>query len=521
MTVRALLPDSPQPDEPARVQPSAADAFARAVDAVGGIFEQAQRAENAYAAGAGSLRDAVYERVRADVVLSVAVAAAQRTAQAVQSVLSMQDLTPVTPSAMLARWTTVAPRTRTAAAALAAIALGVLLVASFARPAQTTLFATPLQPEQLQEVEERLAAWNVAFAPRQDNVEVASRERNALLLRLSLAGVPHAHLTGEGEALAAVGALTPQSVIDAQAVEGLEGDIAASLRDVAGVADARVIIAPARSGEFTDERGSLTTASVRLRLASGVRLAGATVDGVRAFVAAAVAGLAPSRVTILDDRGVALGDAANAAASDAGDLQSALQSALDSAFGAGVTIVRVNDERSRTSTAVFVDTAHAGDLLAVRDLAAATVGFDATRGDVLAVQAVDFARMPSARKDIWWLLYGSIVPLLPTIACIAGALAALRAGSPAIAAAIRTIGERARVAETTKNASGMSPARVRALLEAEPPHAAAAIISALPAATAAAVLELYPPHEREAIVKRMHRDTPRLIPDPMELLRDA
>lgn len=91
MTVRALVPDAPRPDvTPYASASNGADRFARAVDAVGAIFEQAQRAEDAFAGGAGSLRDAVYDRVRADVVLSVAVAAAQRAAQAISTVLSMQ-----------------------------------------------------------------------------------------------------------------------------------------------------------------------------------------------------------------------------------------------------------------------------------------------------------------------------------------------------------------------------------------------------------------------------------------------
>jgi flagellar motor switch protein FliG len=66
--------------------------------------------------------------------------------------------------------------------------------------------------------------------------------------------------------------------------------------------------------------------------------------------------------------------------------------------------------------------------------------------------------------------------------------------------------------------TGYAPARVRGALAGEPPHAAAAIISALPAATAAAVLELYPPHEREAIVKRMQRTHSAVVPSADELL---
>jgi flagellar hook-basal body complex protein FliE len=50
----------------------------------------AQSAEDAFARGAGSLQDAVYERARADVALAVATAAAQRGAQAIQSILNMQ-----------------------------------------------------------------------------------------------------------------------------------------------------------------------------------------------------------------------------------------------------------------------------------------------------------------------------------------------------------------------------------------------------------------------------------------------
>ncbi|MDP9111044.1 MAG: hypothetical protein M3M96_05390, partial [Candidatus Eremiobacteraeota bacterium] len=68
---------------------------------------------------------------------------------------------------------------------------------------------------------------------------------------------------------------------------------------------------------------------------------------------------------------------------------------------------------------------------------------------------------------------------------------------------------RARTAVT-----GLAPARVHGALRNEPPHAAAAIISALPAATAAAVLELYPAHERTAIIHRMSRPQSPLIPDP-------
>ena len=316
-------------------------------------------------------------------------------------------------------------------------------------PRAVALFATALHPEQLGEVEERLASWNVAFAPLAETSSSPPRRRNDLLLRLSLAGVPHAHVQTSGEALAGVGVLTPQAVIDAQTRAGLAGDIEAGLRGIEGVDDARVIVAPAKSAEFADDSSREASASVRVRLRTGSRLSREAVAGIRAFVAAGVVGLTPERVTILDDRGVALEDAD--AGADAGDLQGSLQSALDAAFGEGATVVRVHAEYSRDrnserdvrrtpldgvaiahaghvesfddggkryrrrdetedrgsetrelvsesrggairrlSTAVFLDVARGLDAGKVRDLAGATVGYDAARGDSLVVQAVDF-----------------------------------------------------------------------------------------------------------------------------------
>jgi flagellar M-ring protein FliF len=466
---------------------------------------------------------------------------------------------------------------------LAVVVLGLLaafaLVAAIVgHPDRAPLFASPLHAEQLTEVQEQLAAWSVPFSPSSDNVIVDASRRNGLLLRLSLAGIPHAHVETTGEALANVGVLTPQAVIDAQTRSGLAGDIEVALRSVDGVDDARVIVAPAQSAEFADQSARPATASVRLQLHPGVTLSRDAVDGIRHFVAASVAGLDPADVTLLDDRGVALGDNA-AAQDDPGTLELSLQSALDAALGAGVAIVRVHAEYSnaiseerdtrrapiggdpigrtsasesydgggkkyaknevrddrgsdtresvthadsgalaRISTAVFVDADRGADLVKVRELAAATVGYDQHRGDELTVQAVAFHRALQQKRDGWFLLYGAIVPLLPTIAIVAGLLLFGRSLLPNVHALAKGALERDGIARTSRTIAGYAPARVRGALAGEPPHAAAAIISALPAATAAAVLELYPPHEREAIVERMQRAHGAVIPSADELL---
>lgn len=469
-------------------------------------------------------------------------------------------------------------RARAAAAAVAfAISLFATIAGIVTHAPRAALFATPLHPEQLAEVEERLAGWNVDFTPTADNVVVAVRRRNDLLLRLSLAGVPHPHVPDSGEALSNVGVLTPQTVIDAQARAGLAGDIEAGLRGIDGLDDVRVIVTPAKAAEFADEDQREPSASVRVRLREGSQMSHEAVAGIRAFVAAGVPGLQPSHVTIVDDRGVALDDRASGA--DASELQRSLQSALDAAFGDGAAVVRVHAEyrnertaerdvrrsqlggaisraarsdafddggkryrhndaseergsetrewssRStggdvkRLSTAVFVDSARGLDVAKVRDLAAATVGYDPTRGDALAVAAVDFHRIAAIRKDAWWLLYGAIVPLLPAIVGAIALVVAARAGIPPVVGLLQSLAERAALRRTAAGVSQLPPSRVRSALAHEPPHAAAAIISALPAATAAAVLEMYPPHERDAIVRRMQRPHSPLLHDAEELLR--
>lgn len=481
---------------------------------------------------------------------------------------------------LLARWNALS-RVARAVAGTTAIAAIVFLsaVTILTHPPRVPLFAAALHPEQLIEVEERLASWNVSFTPTADNVIVDAGRRNDLLLRLSLADVPHPHLSSTGEALASIGALTPQTVIEAQTRAGLAGDIEAGLRGIEDVDDARVIVAPAKAPEFADETVHDASASVRLRLRNGAHLSREAIDGIRRFVAASVPELQPDHVTILDDRGIALGEV-SAPNGDAGELQASLQSALDAAFGDGVTIVRVRAEyaaerssekdvrrsplgaaaiagtrRSETfdgsgkryrrleeaqdrgsethelmseiqagglkrlSTAVFVDENRSLDLAKVRELAAATVGYDPRRGDVLAVESLDFHNTPPQRKDAWWLLYGAIMSLAPAVILTVGMIVCVRLAMPSLSGLVHSLLERAALDRASKAASGIAPARVRSMLEQEPPHAAAAIISALPAATATAVLELYPPHEREAIVRRMQRSHFPLLDDAQELLR--
>ncbi|MGH7716118.1 MAG: flagellar M-ring protein FliF C-terminal domain-containing protein, partial [Vulcanimicrobiaceae bacterium] len=346
---------------------------------------------------------------------------------------------------LIERWHALELRFRVAiGAALLTIVAVAAVMLLLGRDTRTALFANSLAPDQLAEVDAQLSAWSVAFVPSHDNVRVDGRQRSSLLARLALAGVPHAHVAGTAETLSSVGTLTPQVILDAQARAGLEGDLEKGLRGLGGIADVRVIIAPARSGVFADEAPTPASASVRLSAEPGQTLTRATLDAVRAFVASGVAGLDPVHVTVVDDRGAYDGRQRN----DGSDRELALQSALDAAFGPGTTIVRVRVEHNeatteshdvertpgdhgaiarhdlnerfsgekksysrvqttedrgstlheartslapgtlaRISIAVIVDARRSLDVARIREVAAAAAGYDPKRGDTLSVEA--------------------------------------------------------------------------------------------------------------------------------------
>ncbi len=90
-----IAPVSPieQPDQPQggfSGSGDSASAFARAVDAAGTVFDNADRAESAFTKGTGGLQEMVIERARADATLSIATTAVSRTAQAISTVMGMQ-----------------------------------------------------------------------------------------------------------------------------------------------------------------------------------------------------------------------------------------------------------------------------------------------------------------------------------------------------------------------------------------------------------------------------------------------
>ena len=450
--------------------------------------------------------------------------------------------------------------------------LGVFIIAIFAgifffRDNRLPLFAKPLTADQVAEVDEELATWQVPFSATADNIVVDRAQRNDLLLRLSMVGVPHDPLLGSADALAKVGAMTPQSVLDIQTRDALGGDIAMALRGVDGIADARVIIAPAKQAFFADDESQDASASVRVMMETGRTLNNQAVQGIRRFVANSVSGLSVEHVAVIDERGMALGegDMAGTAGSVEKDIQTTVQSALDNTIGAGVALVRVHaeinktskqeyeyrdaplagaaisktytDERlagkdraysklhaneshgsqgvatrsviapggiERLSVAVMVDDALTDQIPQIRELVAAAAGINPNRGDVLTVAPLVFHH-PVAPILTHQQSIQLLARILPGMVIGLTIVGILLVIMQPIMVYLRRNANREILSQTRSIESGVDAGAIWRTIHGEPAHVAAAVISQLPTSTAVAVLDMYPEHERREITERLSR----------------
>ncbi len=239
-------------------------------------------------------------------------------------------------------------RRRAPVAALAAAVAALVIAAAVLvhATADVALFDSPLHSDQIVEVAGALTLWGEPHnsAPGGDQIFVPSARREAVLLRLTLAGLPHAHVATSADELAApYNALAPSALVDDRRRIGIEGDLVAALRRITGVADASVFITPPSADISSLGEPAQASAAVQIVARPGASFSSAAVDGIRSLVAAAAPGLSPDRVAVTDDDGVLLKDApqTDRAVARESRLQSSVQTALDAVFGAGAAVVRV------------------------------------------------------------------------------------------------------------------------------------------------------------------------------------
>lgn len=240
-------------------------------------------------------------------------------------------------------------RRRTATIATVSIVAAAALAATLiARTSgDVALFDAPLHVSQAHEIESALTLWNEPYSsdPAGTQVFVPVARRRDVLLRLTLAGLPRPYVPTTADLLTEpVSALAPRSLIDDRRRIGIAGDLTQTLRHIAGVADANVMLTPESDDPFALGTAAPPSAAVQLVLQPDVRLEPRTVDGIRRLVAAAGVGLTPDRVTVTDSDGALLEGSVAPDPSVAREtrLQLSVQSALDAVLGPGASVVRVH-----------------------------------------------------------------------------------------------------------------------------------------------------------------------------------
>jgi flagellar biosynthesis/type III secretory pathway M-ring protein FliF/YscJ len=466
-------------------------------------------------------------------------------------------LPPTVPDAVRSAMRWIAPRKLPVGGGAALIILLVAFgVAAPKLNPQTALFGAPLHPSQAMEVERSLLVWNEPFTTDAQHAQifVSASRRQAILLRLTLAGLPHAYVPTTADVLAEQpNAFAPPSFFDDRRRAGIEGDLVAGLRRMAGVADATVVIAPAADDPLAGgENQSPASASVELLLQPQVSLTQEQINGVKHFVAASYPGLSADRVVVVDEGGTEAAPlAASSAIREQALLQSSIQSALDAVYGAGSTVVRVSMRRAgeertsqrtlvtphgvleadrgsesgtesgkrfrkehtqtryaydttvetrsahadaldRLSVAVFIDSEKVSPEQAqqVAQVVRAAAGADLQKDQVV-VAAVPFNAQP----------HGGTVDDRRSLRALAPAGAIVAA----LVACWSAIGARRTARPTLEDRAA---AELQASLRNEMPQTAAYVLGGLPLGMRERVLRAYAPEQREQIVGWMHARTP-------------
>lgn len=465
---------------------------------------------------------------------------------------------------MLARWSEASPLAVRACAAwirerklpAAIVCAGCLLALGgiawqLRGAAQSPLFSVPLHPAQTEEVERALSVWNESFSsgPKAEIFVSAARRRD-ILLRLTLAGLPHGYVPTSADVLAdAPSLLLSPAAMDDRRRAGIQGDLTAGLRQIDGIADAMVVIAPISANPLDDGSArSEPSASVQLLLQPGAQLTSLQVAGIARFVAAGYPGLAPQRVAIVDGSGrlQAAQNVKESGVSRELRLQNSIQTALDAVLGAGAAVVRVTiranggasstqatriyphgflesetgsesgrekersfqkeravrryaydtiierrssppDAGARIAVAVFLDAARVGAVepQTISELVHAAAGADASRGDQVVVRTLPFTLVTMPAAPP--PRGGGLQRVLLGVAL--GFVAALAACGPlAKRWRRRALGQEAQAA-----------AAMRATLEHELPQTAAYVLRAFPQRVREHVLQSCAPEYRSRI----------------------
>jgi flagellar M-ring protein FliF len=241
---------------------------------------------------------------------------------------------------------------------------GVTLLACFAylvmravEPPYTLLYGG-LELDDSAQIVSRLEAMRVPFRLQGDGSAILVPGDQALRLRMTLSedNLPRSGTVGNEifDQTSALG--TTEFLANVNLRRALEGELARTIASLADVRSARVHLVLPRHELFRRDQIE-ASASITLRMQGGRRLSRRQVQAVEHLVAAAVPGLVPERIAIVDDQGTLLargddGPAGAALPSQADEfreayearLKQAIEQLLERSLGPGRVEAQVNAE---------------------------------------------------------------------------------------------------------------------------------------------------------------------------------
>jgi flagellar M-ring protein FliF len=189
---------------------------------------------------------------------------------------------------------------------VALIAFVIFLLLRLGTPEMAVLYAD-LDAGDASKITARLDQLGVPYRLRNDGAEILVPTDSVPKTRITLAGegLPSGGSLGYEIFDKSQGLATSSFVQSINQVRALEGELSRTLKGIDGVRDARVHLVLPQRELFSRDRPE-ATASIMLRMNGPKRLERPEVTAVQHLVAAAVPGLKPERISIVDEHGTLL-----------------------------------------------------------------------------------------------------------------------------------------------------------------------------------------------------------------------
>lgn len=188
--------------------------------------------------------------------------------------------------------------------AVALIAFLFFLTSRLASPSMQLLYSG-LEPGDSREVVNYLSQSGARFELRGQNgseIYVSGDQINSLRMSLAQQGLPTEGSMGYEIFDKSDGFGTTNFVLNINQLRALEGELARTVSSIRGVRSARVHLVMPRRELFSRERME-PSASIALRMQGAQRLDREQIKAIQYLVGAAVPGLTPTKVSIIDDKG--------------------------------------------------------------------------------------------------------------------------------------------------------------------------------------------------------------------------